>query len=59
MWNRENNRSLQEKRVRGCCESCGKEDQPLVIDPYMEDVENVERECFLCEECYIDYCGDI
>ncbi len=59
MWHKANNRSIQEQRVRGCCESCEKANQPLVVDPYMEDVSGEIRECFLCEDCYNEYCADI
>ncbi len=39
----------------GNCECCNKENSPLVNNPYMEEMENVQRECFLCDECYIIY----
>ena len=42
------------------CECCGtKEDIDYVIDPYDQDINNVERWTWLCQLCEQIYCDDI
>ena len=44
----------------GVCERCGTtENVDYVIDPYDEEINDIERWCYLCPECYKEYLYDI
>ncbi len=42
------------------CERCGTtENVSYVIDPYDEEINDIQRWCYLCPECYEEYLCDI
>lgn len=42
------------------CENCGTtEGVEWCLDPYEEEINGKRVECFLCYECYQEYCDDI
>ena len=48
------------KEKDGVCERCGTtENVDYVIDPYDEEICNIERWCYLCPKCYEVYCDEI
>lgn len=44
---------------QGICERCGSPNGVYCIDPYQDDVNNVEILVCLCDDCYDDLAGDI
>ena len=44
----------------GVCERCGTtKNVSYVIDPYDEEINDIQRWCYLCPECYEEYLDDI
>jgi hypothetical protein len=41
------------------CEHCGAEEASYVINPYDQDVNNIEVWQWICDDCYEAFCGDI
>jgi len=42
------------------CQRCGTtKDVEYTIDPYQQDIHDVEEWVYLCPVCYQEYCDDI
>jgi len=51
----------KKKKRRHRCDCCRelKDDVIKTIDPYQQDVDNIEIETWLCDQCYQAACDDI